>query len=403
MLFIGGVISSCDNEDYSGDSTLSPSNPTVIYDMGEYTGNISFTEQDSTIEFTVSLSESQITDVILPISVVGGDATLDEDFEISNLGSSLTIPANSLSGTVAFKVLSDDVFEEDETFTIQVGDETTSNVDINPLQVTVEILNVTSGDLNLSLEWSTSDVYGADGSVYGATEVADLIFTIYDADGVSISESDGADFEALTIASTLPDGTYSVKASIFGVVELTSAYSLPIASLSMGYIQSGIQSGGFSFESALDLNFVCDLNNMHLVDIVKTGSSYEITKVGELPERETVTTGTYNVVTNGENTDGQPAAVDLAYEVTITAEDNVYTISDGVAGTYIFWYGEPYGYTFETPGTFIIDNCGEIAGSWVSAFSDTITITGTIEDDGTLNISWSNTFGDEAEAVYTLQ
>lgn len=112
--------------------------------------------------------------------------------------------------------------------------------------------------------------------------------------------------------------------------------------------------------------------------------------------------GVYNVVSNGTNTDGQPAAVDLPYTVTLTDNGGgSYTISDGVAGVYIFWYSI-YGYTFETEGNFV-DICGNLSGTWTEAFGCTVELTGTVNPDGTLTIQWSNCFGDEATAIYTPQ
>lgn len=114
--------------------------------------------------------------------------------------------------------------------------------------------------------------------------------------------------------------------------------------------------------------------------------------------------GTYDVVSNGSSTDPDTPedAVNLPYTVTITADGGgSYTISDGVAGVYIFWYSK-YGYTFETPGTFT-DICGTLTGSWVERFGCPIDLTGTVNPDGTLSIQWSNCFGDEATAVYTPQ
>ncbi|WP_111309264.1 hypothetical protein [Confluentibacter sediminis] len=113
--------------------------------------------------------------------------------------------------------------------------------------------------------------------------------------------------------------------------------------------------------------------------------------------------GTYSVVSNGDNTDGQPPAVNLPY--TVTVMDNGggnYTISDGVAGVYIFWYSV-YGYTFETTGNFT-DVCGNLSGTWGTSFGgDSITLTGTANEDGTLSIHWENAFGDFIDAVYTPQ
>lgn len=112
--------------------------------------------------------------------------------------------------------------------------------------------------------------------------------------------------------------------------------------------------------------------------------------------------GTYDVVSNGDNTDGQPAAVNLPYTVTVTDNGGGnYSISDGVAGVYIYWYSI-YGYTFETVGNFT-DNCGNLSGSWMDAFGGTITLTGTDNENGTLTINWENSFGDYCDATYTLQ
>lgn len=110
--------------------------------------------------------------------------------------------------------------------------------------------------------------------------------------------------------------------------------------------------------------------------------------------------GVYHVVSNGDNTDGQPPAVNLPYTVTLTDNGGGnYTISDGVAGVYIFWYSV-YGYTFETAGNFT-DICGELSGSWVESFGCQVDLTGTVNDDGTLTIHWDNCFGDYIDAVYT--
>jgi hypothetical protein len=113
--------------------------------------------------------------------------------------------------------------------------------------------------------------------------------------------------------------------------------------------------------------------------------------------------GTYTVISNGDNTDGQPAAVNLPYTVTLTDNGGGnYTISDGVAGVYIFWYSI-YGYTFETKGNFT-DICGDLSGSWVESFGCQVDLSGTLNDeDGTLTIHWENCFGDVIDAVYTPQ
>lgn len=113
--------------------------------------------------------------------------------------------------------------------------------------------------------------------------------------------------------------------------------------------------------------------------------------------------GTYEVISNGENTDGQPFFTDLAYTITLTDNGGGnYTISDGVAGAYQFWYCSPYGYCFETAGNFT-DVCGSLSGSWTESFGCEIILNGNVNADGTLSIRWDNCFGDFADAVYTPQ
>lgn len=117
--------------------------------------------------------------------------------------------------------------------------------------------------------------------------------------------------------------------------------------------------------------------------------------------------GNYKVVSSGFSTDGAPVnnpLVDFEYDIVLTDNGGgSYTISDGVAGVYQDWYCAPYGYCFETAGTFT-DVCGILSGSWTEAFGCQVDLTGVANDDGTLTIQWANCFGDTIEeAIYTLQ
>lgn len=132
-----------------------------------------------------------------------------------------------------------------------------------------------------------------------------------------------------------------------------------------------------------------------------TGDSLVISVVRNCPSD---LEGTYAVLSDGSSTDGAPAnnpVEDFPYQVDIVeTADKTYSISDGFAGLYIEWYCDAYGYCFETPGTFT-DVCGNLSGSWEDGFESNVTLTGTVNDDGTLTITWVNGFGDTATATYT--
>lgn len=118
--------------------------------------------------------------------------------------------------------------------------------------------------------------------------------------------------------------------------------------------------------------------------------------------------GTYSVVTSGASTDSGPTPDENPisdYMTTVTITDNGggnYTMSDAYGGLYLLWY-DMYGITAnDTKGTFT-DVCGVISSTFDPGNfeGETVTLTGTVNDDGTLTIHWENTFGDFGDSVYT--
>ncbi|MFT6866788.1 MAG: hypothetical protein ACJA08_001625 [Cyclobacteriaceae bacterium] len=281
-------ITSCDEDQNTGESTLTPSKPTIT--LSGFETSYLFAEKDSTIVIIATLSEAQIVDVFVDIFQSGGEATEGEDYVTKGR---IVIPASALTGSSSITIMSDDVTEDTETLEITIGGDNTSNASITPVKIEFTIPNVTSGDLVLTLGWSTASVFDASGAELAATDVADLILSVYDGD-VFLAAADGASFEELILESTDDDITYSVYASIYAAADLGGLGNLPLANLIFGYAQSGIQSGSFTFGGALDLTNVCDANRYHMADVVKTGSSYEIIQVGKLPDLvPTTLVGTY--------------------------------------------------------------------------------------------------------------
>jgi hypothetical protein len=111
--------------------------------------------------------------------------------------------------------------------------------------------------------------------------------------------------------------------------------------------------------------------------------------------------GEYVAVSNGDNTDGQPPAVDFTQDVTLTdLGGGAYEMSDFSGGVYFYWYGI-YGVGPFNPGTFT-DVCGTITGTFSDPWGNQLVIEdGSVNPDGTISVSWVNVWGDFLTTVLT--
>ena len=112
----------------------------------------------------------------------------------------------------------------------------------------------------------------------------------------------------------------------------------------------------------------------------------------EIPE------GTYLATSGGTSTDGCPPnnpLSDLEYEITLSSSGGGnYTISDFAAGVYQDWYGDCYGYTFETEGP-IVDVCNTLTMSLTDRFGSAVVGSGSYNPStGQITMNWENGFGD---------
>ena len=109
--------------------------------------------------------------------------------------------------------------------------------------------------------------------------------------------------------------------------------------------------------------------------------------------------GTYIATATGQSTDGCcPDLTTVTKEVTLTkgASAGVYTMSDFSAGLYFTWY-EVYGITANfNLARSITDACGVISGSFGEPFGTVVTVTGKVNDDGSIDMSWVNGYDDTA-------
>ncbi|MGD9978591.1 MAG: Calx-beta domain-containing protein [Bacteroidales bacterium] len=268
---------SCDDEEYKNQSTMVPTTPTIT--VSGIPTSIDFVEQDSTFSFNLSMSVAQTVDVAVAVKQVAGDATEGVDFKILNDGGEVKFAAGATAATVKVKVLADDIFEETESFTIQIGDETTANATITPVTIPFTIKNKTYDDLAIEMSWDAV-AYDQYGEQISSTTIADMILQLYDASETLVDESDGASFESLVLSGTAPDGKYYVRASFYSAMQFDDPVNVDLA---LDFAQEGVFTSSEDFVTLVNTatSELCGYQ-INLVEIVKSGKTYTITKTGNI-------------------------------------------------------------------------------------------------------------------------
>ncbi len=185
---LGGLLislSSCQkSDDFTGKATWKAANSAGSLDnSGPFT--IVETNEDILIPITLTLSEPQIADITINVTVVpGATATVDEDFTYD---ASIFIPAHHTTGVCNVKIIGDSDAENDETFSLQFGDSTTTNVNF-PTKVID--FTIKSQDLTLVFDWGGEITYG--GSSVSLCDSVDLDFYVMSADTTDMGIYDAA-------------------------------------------------------------------------------------------------------------------------------------------------------------------------------------------------------------------
>lgn len=158
-------------DDFTGASTLKATSPTASKSLQD---SYTMIEKDTIIPFTITLSEPQIVDVKINISVAdGATATEGSDFDFTH---SITIPAYSTSGSGEVKIYSDVTVEGDETFTLVLGDNKTANVNFAPRNVVFTLQNFVASYINVTFDWNnTVDLDGTEVSLCDSVDM-DIYF-----------------------------------------------------------------------------------------------------------------------------------------------------------------------------------------------------------------------------------
>jgi hypothetical protein len=269
----------CEKDDYTGDSKLVPSNPTITINGVSPTG-YNFIEKDTIVTFDIVLSTPQIVDVQLAVSQVAGDAAVGVDYLIGNSGSEVVIPAYATTAKLTIKILSDDLLEGTETFTLQIGDASTANANITPKQAVFTIGNYTEDILVADMYWTT-DIATTIGIQADPDDAVDMKLLIIDeSDGSIVEIVDGASFESYDAFDGLPDGTYTVAANVFDAVNAGDFDEPFHIDIELVFNQAGVINDlTYSYKKVLTQEvFDCDNYRANLAKVVKDGSSYTISK-----------------------------------------------------------------------------------------------------------------------------
>jgi hypothetical protein len=276
MMALVLLVSSCssDQEEYTGAGNVVPTSPQIT--ITPEVSNLSLVEDDSSYSYTVALSTVQLVDVVVKISQVDGDATMGEDFTIDN---SLVISAGSTSATGTITILSDELAEETETVTIQVGDNTTANASITPETMTFTILNLSEGDLVIDLDWmQSSSVTDNFGNEADPLDVADLRLLITNIPYTQVlDESDGSEFENYVLTADKPDGEYYIVADFYSATDIETNIDLNVTFNQLGEINDQT----YNFTDALNTALTCSSVYFIMAKVIKVGSDYTVSYAGQ--------------------------------------------------------------------------------------------------------------------------
>lgn len=151
------LTTACDEDEFTGDSYLNAADSvaSINYTFGT---SVNEGESNTTYTYTITLSEPQIVDIHIPVTMVSGTANSD-DFVFDN---HLVISAFSTSTSGTITIFTDTEIEETETFTLKIGEENIPNVSLTPQTISFNIENYESNTLNLVFDWQRDVIYAGD-------------------------------------------------------------------------------------------------------------------------------------------------------------------------------------------------------------------------------------------------
>jgi len=199
ILALALITTSCDlgdQEDLTGLATSKATSPDITIDGNWEDAN--GVEKDQTIDFTLNLSEPQIADIHVPVFASGGTATEGEDYVINT--HTVVIPAYSTSGSGSISIIADTEPEDQETFSITIGDNTVANTVFTPKTYDFVLDNYVSESIEITFDFDVDLTFAGD-QYSSCTYGVDLDVFVSDAAGFNINDP-WATFNGTNYAAT---------------------------------------------------------------------------------------------------------------------------------------------------------------------------------------------------------
>ncbi len=180
---------------------------------------------------------------------------------------------------------------------------------------------------------------------------------------------------------------------------ITSGQMVIPSGSSVGEIQFEVLTENFDVGERFSLIF-----NITGGDVAVSENQKSVTHTMEISCSSDLA-GTYSTLMSGDAGDGMGGSqatynnLPSTVIITTTSVDGTYSIDDMSFGLYPLGYSDPI-----LPNGRLQDVCGRISDLGdTDRFGDAFTITGTVNGDGTISISWSNNYGDTGTGVLTKQ
>lgn len=281
MVFALALLSACEVDQYTGNSTLKPTDPTITVSNAGDQG-LFLDGEDQVHTISLAMDMAQAVDVAVHVSQTGGDAVEGVDYSLS--ASSLLFKSGATAASLEVKILANPDPNGPRGFTITVGDRLTGNANITPTTATFAIDDYLGGDLTAHLSWEpTETTTDNSGNTISAQELADMRLLLSDElyDGTNdIDGADGAGFETLVLSGDLADGEYYLSADFYAALES------PIRDLdlTLSFDQVGVISGlTYVFESAISTQCTASSNYFIMVKVIKSGTDYTFEELAAYP------------------------------------------------------------------------------------------------------------------------